>query len=231
MKKGETLDEILGIKVLQKERGYRVSVDPFLLASFVLPLREGERVLDVGTGYGVIPLFLAKRSGALFTAIEIQEEVYQLALRNVELNNLSHRIELIKGDFRDVMKDLPEKAFDLVLANPPYRKTGASRPSPYREKAIAHLDRTWDMECFFEGGKRVLKETGRMALLYHTARMAELLYLAMERGLSPRRMRIVYPKEDGRGELFLVEFRKREGPLSLEPPLFIEKGLASLSGL
>lgn len=224
----ETIDEILGVRIIQKRRGYRVSIDAFLLASFVLPLRKDERVLEVGTGSAIIPIFLAKRSEATFIGVEIQEELYRLALRNVELNGLSQRIEVVKGDFREVLKRYGAGVFDLVLSNPPYRKRGAARPSPYKERAIAHYDKTWDMEAFLGEGRRVLKGEGRICILYHVERLPELFHLVEKKGLFPRRMRFAHPKRERKGELFLLEVRKKGGPFEVEPPLFLEDGMESL---
>ena len=224
----ETIDEILGVRIIQKRRGYRVSIDAFLLASFVLPLKRGERVLDVGTGSAIIPLLLAQRSEATFTGVEIQEELYRLALRNVELNGLSKRIEVIRGDFREVLKGFGAGTFDLILANPPYRKRGAARPSPYRDKAIAHYEELWDMEAFLEDGMRILKGEGRISLLYHVERLPELFRLVEEKGLFLRRMRFAHPKRGRKGEVFLLEVARKGGPFKVEPPVFLEDGAESL---
>ncbi len=224
----ETIDEILGARIIQKRKGYRVSIDAILLTSFVLPLERDARVLDVGTGSAIIPILLAMRSDATFTAVEVQDELYRLALQNVELNGLQGRIEVIKGDFREVLKGFDPAGFDLILTNPPYRKAGATRPSPYRDKAIAHRDETWDMEAFLEEGRRLLKDRGRLSILYHVERLSELLHSLEGKGLHLRRIRPVYPGRGKRGELILLEARKGKGQPYMEPPFFLEDGIDSI---
>jgi tRNA1Val (adenine37-N6)-methyltransferase len=128
----KTVDELqaYGLKIIQPRNGYRFSVDPLLLCDFA-GIREAEEVVDLGTGCGVIPLILARKAReATMTGIEIQKEMAVLAGRNVRLNALADRIAIVNADVADIKKHFTASSFDLVVANPPYRKRGTGRISP-----------------------------------------------------------------------------------------------------
>ena len=225
----ETLDTILDIKVIQRKKGYRFSIDALLLASFVLPLSESDTVMDIGTGSGIIPLVLAKRSrGTQFYGIEIQEGLFQLSERNVRLNGLDDRITVLKGDFRDILDGFEPGAFTVLVCNPPYRRKGAYRFSPDRERAIARYEAEWSMVELFRKGKRILKEGGRISIIYPVERLDEVVMLASAEGLKVRRMRFVHPDRDRDAELCLIEAGKGKGSLRVEPPIYLEDGIDHL---
>lgn len=225
----ETVDSILDVKVIQKKRGYRFSIDSLALASFVLPLKESDRVIDIGTGSGVMPLILAKRSkDTLFWGVELQEGLFELAGKNVELNSLSNRITLIKGDFKDALIAFKSGYFTVLLSNPPYRGKGAYRVSPYKEKAIARYEVRWDIDEFINAGSQVLGLEGRLCLIYPIDRFSKLTSSLKENGLAINRLRFIHPKRSGKAELFLLEAARKKKGLRVEPPIFLEDGVEGL---
>ena len=94
-----------GYRIIQKKSGFRFGMDAVLLSGFAR-VRRGEKVADLGTGTGIIPILLeAKTEGELFFGVEIQDEVAEMAARSVELNGLSEKVIILKGD----IKELAEK--------------------------------------------------------------------------------------------------------------------------
>ncbi len=136
----ETLDSLLGgkIKVVQQRDGYRFSIDALLLAGFVY-LRRGEKVIDMGTGVGIIPLILGKRGegGCQIIGVEIQEKLVELAKKNVSLNKLEDLITIFQGDIRELNNTFSPSSFDVVVANPPYYRVSDGRLNLHSQKAIA----------------------------------------------------------------------------------------------
>jgi tRNA1Val (adenine37-N6)-methyltransferase len=119
-----------GSKILQKKAGYRFSIDALLLAHFA-HIRPGEKVIDLGTGCGVIPLILIfRRKAEKVMAVEIQPSLADLARRNVRLNRMASRVRIWERDFRQLKGPAWMAGFDVVLANPPYRPIGAGANQP-----------------------------------------------------------------------------------------------------
>jgi tRNA1Val (adenine37-N6)-methyltransferase len=172
----------------------------------------------------VIPLVLAYRkvTRERIIGIEIQSELAGLAQRNVEDNGMKERIEIREMDFRQVSSCFSPGSFDLVLANPPYRKPGTGRVNPSRQKAIARHELTANLPDVFGSARHLLPQGGRIATIYPATRLAHLLHSANEKGFSPKRMRIVYSYPNGSASLVHLECRKGGGEeIQVEPPFYI----------
>lgn len=227
IKERETADDILNgrFKVIQKKRGYRFSVDALLLAHFVQP-GKGCHILDLGTGSGVIPLLLAhRRPGSRIVGIDIQKDMADMARRTLALNRLDDHIEIREGDIRRIGDHVSARSFDVVCANPPYRRLSSGRINPEGEKARARHEISGSLADFLQAAAYALKPGGRVYLIYPTRRLVELVYRMRLQHLEPKRCRIVHSCPESRGELILVEGAAggRE-ELQVEPPLFIHDG-------
>ena len=220
----ETLDDIAGgrLKVLQKARGYRFSLDALLLAHFV-SLLPGVQVLELGVGSGVISLLLADRGeGVTLTGIDIQEEAVDMATRNVASNGFADKIALRRVDVRKIREAFPRGSFDVVVANPPYRKVNSGRINADRQKAIARHEIAGTIGDFLRAAGYVLKPAGRACFIYPATRMAELLCSFRDARIEPKRLRMVHSNLHKAGQFVLVEgVKEGGGELSVMPPLFI----------
>ncbi|HOG16038.1 MAG TPA: tRNA1(Val) (adenine(37)-N6)-methyltransferase [Syntrophales bacterium] len=227
IREGEVLDVLLDgrLKVLQKKRGYRFSVDALLLAHFVR-LRRGDRLADLGTGCGVLPLLLAgRRPGVRAVGVELQAELADLARRNVVLNDLAGRIEIVPGDVRNIGFLLPRGSFDAVVSNPPYRRVRSGRINPDGEKAAARHEIRGTIEDFVRAARFLLKPDGRAFFIYAAVRSVEILARMRAAGIEPKRLRLVHDDRDVPGAFALIEGRRGGGEgLKVEPPLFLREG-------
>ncbi|HJV33563.1 tRNA1(Val) (adenine(37)-N6)-methyltransferase [Geomonas sp.] len=220
----ETLDQLTGyqLQVVQPRHGYRFSLDPLLLADFALPAGTG-RVMDLGTGCGVIPLLLARMANsAVITGIELQEPMAELARRNVRLNGLEERVEIVCRDLNEVKALYPVDSFDLVLSNPPYRRPETGKVSPRAGRDGARHESTAKLVDFLAAAKYLVKPSGRICFIYHTSRLAELMAEAAKLKLAVLRLRMVHGNASMPARMFLVELMKgRSGELQVEPPLLV----------
>jgi len=135
----ETLETFFNgrLRVIQKKRGYRFSIDTLLISQFIR-IRNNERVIDLGTGCGILPLILSRTTKAgSFVGVEIQKGLVQCARKNVMLNHLDSLILILHQDFKKLDRIFPADSFDVVISNPPYRKSLSGRLNPSMEKAIA----------------------------------------------------------------------------------------------
>lgn len=204
----ETLDQLASFKIIQKKKGYRFSEDSVLLADFVLPLKNTDSVIDLGTGSGVIPLILAQKSQIQnIVGIEIQEGLADIAKRNVEMNNLSARIKIIKGDFRNIIetKSFNKGSFSLVISNPPYTKHKSGRISPSTEKRMANMEIGCSLNDLIKVSRDLVDRDGRICYVYPVSRLQEMLSAIKDNSLELMSLKFVYPKSDSKIKRFLIE--------------------------
>jgi tRNA1Val (adenine37-N6)-methyltransferase len=220
----ETIDEILngGLRVFQKKKGYRFSIDSILLAHFV-SLKPRARAIDLGCGSGIILFILAKRFPQInFVGLEIQDNLANLAQRNTRINELEGRVEILSGDACNIKNVFPARSFDAVIFNPPYRKLNSGRINPHPEKAIARHEINGSLKDFLKAAEYLLKPTGRVFTIYPAKRLVELICLFRNSDIEPKKMRLVFSDNSSEAAFALVEGKKgsRE-ELKLESPLFI----------
>ncbi|MDY7228046.1 tRNA1(Val) (adenine(37)-N6)-methyltransferase [Hyalangium rubrum] len=224
---GETLDSICGgeVQVLQRRTGYRFTLDPILLAHFAV-FEAGAhrgRLIDLGTGSGIIPLILAKRLGRKdITALELQPRLYSLAERNVYLNRCEQQVTLVQGDLRQVEQFFAAGSFSHVLCNPPYRACATGRSSLTVEKAIARHEVACSLPDVVRAARHLLAQRGGLCVVYPSARFAELAAVLREHRLEPRTMRMVHPRADRPAKLVLLHAVKGgRADLTVLPPLVL----------
>ena len=224
MRSEETTDELKAydLRIIQKRHGYRYSLDPLLLCDFAT-LQEGEKVIDLGTGCGIIPLILAVKVREMqVTGVEMQETMAELAARNVALNGLSDRISICRDDVTGLKSRFAASSFDLVVSNPPYRKRGTGKVSPKPGRDNARHESTAQLADFLAAAKYLVKPSGRMYFIYHPSRMTEFFVEASALKLSPLRVRMVHGNNSAEARMFLIELVKgRKGELKILPPLIV----------
>lgn len=226
----ETLDQLSigGLKLFQARDGYRFSLDPILLARFV-SLKPGERIFDLGTGNGILPLLLAKLTDAReLIGIELQQSLAARAKRNVEANFLQHRVEILHVDLRQSQRLYPSGCADLVVTNPPYRRVDSGRKAPNQERAAARHELFGGLNEFMSAAGWLLKNGGTLALVHLAERLPEVITSMSAVNIEAKRLRMVHPREGAAARLVLVEGRKAGRPgLTVEPPLRIYKNNSS----
>ena len=211
------------LSLWQPRQGYRFSVDPLLLVDFVRP--PFGRVVDFCAGCGVVGLGLLSRDAAAqATLVELQDRLAAIARRNADDNGMGARVEVAPGDLRAALPD-GGAAFDVAVANPPYRTLEDGPASPVEEVAIAQHELRVTVPELALAMRRVLKPSGRAALVYPASRVALLLGALDGAGLRPLRARFVHPRRDEPANRVLVEAQKgARGPLVIEPPLVLYEG-------
>lgn len=213
-----SLDSIGNIKLYQPIKGYRFSVDSIILADFV-KLKRLKTVLDLGAGAGIIGIILAKKySESKVTMLEIQPELAELAIKNIELNGLTGRIDVYCTDART----WEGKNFDLVVSNPPFRTPGTGKLSPEEDKAIARHEIALSIMDIANIGQRVLRHRGRLCMIHLPERLIDVVRIMSKANLEIKRLRFVHSKFSSDAKMVLIEAVKGgRASLKVEPPLFI----------
>ncbi len=203
----ETVDDILGgrLRIIQKKTGYRFSLDALLLAHFA-GLSEGDALIDLGTGSGIVALILAGRyrCGRVL-GIEIQDQLVTMARRSAALSGLSRRVEILHGDVRRPETLCVPLSFDAAVFNPPYRRLRSGRMNPDPEKAAARHELMGTAADFLAAAGYALREGGSVYTIYPATRMVEILVQMRSCRIEPKRLRMVHSHPGGVGKFSLVE--------------------------
>jgi tRNA1Val (adenine37-N6)-methyltransferase len=207
-KEDETVDSLTcgNLSVFQKKKGYRYSVDSYLLASFVEE-KPGTEVLDIGSGSGVVSLLLASVKDLRMTGIEIQKELAEMSIRSVEKAGLSDKICIKCCD----IKNYSGHRVDAILTNPPFRPVNTGRINPHSEKAIARHELEIDLDGLLEKTYQLLKTGGRLYIVYPSWRLPDLISCLRANRLEPKRLRFVHTSIESHSEICLVNAIKNGG--------------------
>lgn len=222
----ERLDELHrnGYYIIQDPKRFCFGMDAVLLSGFA-KAKRGERVLDLGTGTGIIPILMeAKTEAEDFTALEIQEESADMARRSVLYNHLENRINVVTGDIKDASKIFGASSFDVITTNPPYMigEHGISCASD--AKAIARHEVLCDLEDILRESARILRPGGRFYMVHRPFRLAEIMSKMVACRIEPKRMQLVYPYVDKEPNMVLIEgLRGGKSRLTVEKPLIVYK--------
>ncbi|HEY3276471.1 MAG TPA: methyltransferase domain-containing protein [Syntrophorhabdaceae bacterium] len=211
------------LKIVQKKEGYRFSVDAILLANFI-HLKKGERLLDIGTGCGIIPIYMMRKGFCNnMTGIELQPGLFQTAVKNKAINGCEN-IEFIEGDATSPQIDLKKARFDVAVSNPPYTRKGTGRRSPDDSRHIARHEEHLDLSRLLSLTSSLLHGKGRLYLIYPSTRIGEVMGCARAHRMEPKRLRFIHSREAEESILFLAEFLKDGGAGTVvEKPLYIYK--------
>ena len=223
LKDRERLDdlEISGLHIIQSPDKFCFGMDAVLLSGFAYA-KKGHRVIDLGTGTGILPLLLwAKTEGEHFTGLEIQEESADMARRSVVGNNIAN-IEIVDGDIKSADKLFKRQSFDVVTSNPPYMINEHGITNPEAPKQIARHEILCTLEDVVKAAAYLLKSNGKFFMVHRPFRLPEVFENLRKYRLEPKRMRLVYPQIDKEPNMVLVEAVKYGKPrLIVEKPLIV----------
>ena len=216
----ECIDQFMEgrLKLIQSRDGYRFSIDAVLLSEFVT-IRPEDVVVDLGTGCGVIILILllTRPAGHAF-GLEIQEELADQARRNAVLNGFEDKMGIILGDIKN--PPMAKGFADVVVCNPPYRKAESGRINPDQRRAIARHEILASIDDILRAARNLLRKKGRLAMIYPSVRLVDILLRMRRFDLEPKKVRINYPDLQSGARLALIEAVLGGKPgLEISPPL------------
>ncbi len=224
LKDGERLDDLQrnGYRIIQDPEKFCFGMDAVLLSGFA-SAPEGGRVLDLGTGTGIIPILMAAKTPATeLIGLEIQEESADMAQRSVILNDLQSKIKIVQGDIKEAGQLFDAASFDVVTSNPPYMIGGHGLKNPDGPKAIARHEVLCNLEDVIKAAARLLKSGGKFYMVHRPFRLAEIMVLMHDYRIEPKRMQLVYPYADKEPNMVLIEgARGGRSRLTVEKPLII----------
>lgn len=213
IKADEELHELLGydrIKIIQKKDGFRFSCDATLLADFVSTKSKDQEIIELGCGNAPILMFLTLKTKAKLYGVEIQSDIYDIAKRNVQINNFTDQIEIINDDLKDIYKKIGHDRFDIVISNPPFFKyVPTSNINKNDYLTIARHEVKCNLDDVVKEASRLLKQGGSLYMVHRTNRFMDVASTFQKYNFGIKKIRFVYSKETNEDSLmFLIEGRK-----------------------
>ena len=196
------------IKVKQNPGGYRFSIDAVLLANYANP-RPGSRVIDLGTGCGIIPMILTYRVPKIkIYGVEVQDELAGIAVLNAKENNMDDNIDIFCMDMKELKCDMFSGPVDMVICNPPYRKVKSGRINPDPQRAVARHEIKATLSDVVETAGRLLRIAGKFIAVYPAERLTDMLVQMRCAGIEPKSLRTIHSGYNKEAKLILIEGSK-----------------------
>lgn len=243
LKEGERLDDtgFGGYGLIQKPEEFCYGVDAVLLSDFAAKhIRRGQRICDLGTGTGIVPLILAhKTEDTLITGVEIQRDSWDRACRMAKWNGLENRLTFLCGDVAQIacgakqsvcgasdaaLRQLSLGSFQSVTANPPYMVESSALKSDNEAKRIARHETTATLRQFVKAAALLLAERGEFCMVHRPSRLVDIMAACREFRLEPKELRFVSPREGEVPNILLIRCKKGAGSeLKILPPLAVHE--------
>ena len=223
LEENERIDdlEFKNLKVIQNKNGFCFGMDAVLLSDFAKNIKRNAKVLDLGTGTGIIPILLCgKTELKKIIGVEIQEEVAKMAKKSILLNSLEGRFEILNCNIKELNKIYKKQTFDVIVTNPPYKKQDSGIVNENEKKVISRHEITANLEDFIKIAKDLLKDKGEIYMVHRPERLVDILELMRKYRIEPKVLKMVCPNKNKEPNLVLIK-----GVKNAKPFLKIEKNL------
>ena len=225
LKENERIDDLeyKGLKIIQNKEGFCFGIDSILLSDFAKNIKKGARVLDLGTGTGIIATLLCgKAELSEIIGIEIQKEVYDMAKRSIQLNHLEGKFKIIQDNIVNLNHHFEKNTFDVIVTNPPYKKKETGVQNDDTRKLISRHEIKANLEEFIKISKDMLKDRGELYIVHRPERLVDILSIMRNYKIEPKKMRFVYANIKSIPKLVLIQGIKNAKPfLKVESNLYI----------
>lgn len=220
----EKLNDVLGykdLKIFQDTEYFSFSLDSIILSNYCNIRLKDKKIIDFCTGNGIVPLVLSRRCDKVIEGVEIQEKLYNLAVRSVEYNNLNDRIHLFCDDIVNFCNKSIYNTYDLVLCNPPYFPIDSTNCKNISyEKMIARHEIMINLDQVCECASKILKEHGNICIVHRSERLLDIFTSFRKWGIEPKRIKFIYEYINKESTMVLVEGQKKgNNGLKIDPPL------------
>ena len=225
LKENERIDdlEFKNMKIIQKENGFCFGIDSVLLSDFAKEIKKGSKVLDLGTGTGVLSILLTgKTELSKIYGIEIQNDIADMAKRSIMLNKLEDKIEIINSDILNIENILEKNSFDYIVTNPPYKNKDSGLINDEEYKYISRHETTANLNDFIKISFNMLKDQGTLFMVHRPERLVDIIHVLRVNKIEPKTIRFVYSNVKTEPKLVLIKAVKNaKSFLKIEKPLFV----------
>ena len=225
LQENERIDDLeyKGLKIIQNKNGFCFGIDSVLLSDFAKAIKKDSKVLDLGTGTGIISILLCGKTNLKhITGVEIQEDVYKMAKKSIELNNLEDRFEIINEDIKNLSKIFPANSFDAIVTNPPYKKENTGLTSKDKTQLISRHEVMCNIDDIAKISSYLLKSNASIYMVHRPDRLIDIIEALRKYKLEPKIIRFIYPKIEKEPNLVLIKATKGAKQfLKMEKPLIV----------
>ena len=225
IKENERIDDLeyKGLKIIQNKNGFCFGIDSILLSDFAREIPNNSKVLDLGTGTGIISILLCeKKKLSKIIGVEVQEEVYELAKRNSKLNKLENKFEVINENIKNLEKIIEKNSIDAIVTNPPYKKENTGLKNENKLKLISRHEIEANLNDFINISSKLLNDKGLFYMVHRPERLPDIIDILRKNKLEPKILQIVYPKINKEPTMLLIKAIKNAKPfLKIKEPLII----------
>ena len=225
LKENERIDdlEFKDLKIIQNKDGFCFGIDSVLLSDFAKGMRYNSKVIDLGTGTGILNILLSGKTNAKeFVGVEIQEEVAEMAERSVQLNKLEDKITILNENILNLKNIYKTKSFDVVVTNPPYKKINTGLVNDEDKKIISRHEITASLEDFIHISAYLLKDFGEFYMVHRPDRLVDIFCAMRKEKIEPKLIKFVYPNNNKKSNLVLIKGIKNGKPfLQFDDNLFV----------
>ena len=210
LKENERIDDLQykGLKVIQNNKGFCFGIDSVILSDFAKNIKDNSRVVDLGTGSGVIGLLLCNKTKLKeIIGIEIQKDVANMAKRSIRLNNLENMFQIVNENINDIFVQgiLNKNQYDVVVMNPPYKEVGTGKQNEDEVKLISRHEIKAKLSDFIATASNLLKDKGEVYIVHKPERTIDIMQKMRENKIEPKEMKIVYPYKNAEASLILIK--------------------------
>lgn len=225
LKENERIDdlEFKKLKVIQNKEGFCFGIDAVLLSDFAKNIKNNAKVLDLGTGTGIISILLCGKTNlSKIIGVEVQEEVADMAKRSVRLNNLENKFEIINENITNLEKIYERNSFDVIVTNPPYKKENTGIVNEEKKKLISRHETLAKLEDYIKISNKLLKDKGEFYMVHRPERLVDIITYMRQYKIEPKEIRFVCSHENEPPKLVLIKGIKSGKPfLKFKENLYI----------
>lgn len=225
LKENERIDDLeyKGLKMIQNTKGFCFGIDAVLLSDYAKNIKKDARVLDLGTGTGIISILLCGKTNlSKIIGVEVQEEVADMAKRNVRLNNLENKFEIINENITNLEKIYERNSFDVIVTNPPYKKENTGIVNEEKKKLISRHEILAKLEDYIKISNKLLKDKGEFYMVHRPERLVDIITYMRQYKIEPKEIRFVCSHENEPPKLVLIKGVKNGKPfLKFKENLYI----------
>lgn len=212
------------LKIIQKSDYFNFSIDSLLISEFINIKKKARNIVDLGTGNGAIPLFLSKKTDSKIYGIELQNESYNLAVKNIIINNLNEQIYLINDNMKNYYKYFKNGSIDIVVSNPPFFKVNPDKKflNNLKQLTIARHELEINLEELVTVAHNLLKDKGYFYLVHRVDRFSEIFLTLKKYSFEIKKIRFCYTTAKKDAKIILIEAIKNgSSGLKVLQPLII----------
>lgn len=225
LKENERIDDLeyKGLRIIQNRNGFCFGIDAVLLSDFAKEIKKGSRVLDLGTGTGILGILLSRKTELEnIVGVEIQKDVYDMAKRSIKLNNLEDKFSVINEDIKSLDEILELQSFDAIVTNPPYKKDSTGLKNNTEYKIISRHEVKCDLEDVIKISSKLLKNNGKFFMIHRPERIKDIIINLEKYRMQIKEIRFVHPNVNKKPNMVLIKAIKgAKDFLNVQEPLFV----------